>query len=50
MKTSYKPKEKMTLPTMVRWWSRQSFTHDKGGSFNVQLYLKICEIKLLKNV
>jgi len=50
MKTNYKPKEKMTLPTMVRWWSRQSFTHDKGGSFNVQLYLKICEIKLLKNV
>lgn len=44
--TDYKP----TLPAIIRWWQRKSFTNDKGGSFNVQLYLKICEIKIKNNV
>lgn len=40
----------MTLPAIIRWWSKPSFAFDKGGSFNVELYLKICEIKLQNNV
>ena len=35
----------MTLGDMVAWWERQSFTYDKGGSFNVSLYLLICKYK-----
>jgi hypothetical protein len=34
-----------TLGDMVIWWERQSFAHDKGGSFDVDLYLRICKIK-----
>lgn len=34
-----------TLGDMVAWWEQQSFAHDKGGSFNVNLYLLICKIK-----
>lgn len=30
----------LTLAECVRWW-----TKERRGSFNVQLYLKICEIK-----
>jgi hypothetical protein len=26
---------------MARWWKEKSFSHDKGGSFNVELYLKV---------
>lgn len=26
---------------MARWWKEKSFSHDKGGSFNVEHYLKV---------
>lgn len=26
---------------MARWWKQKSFSHDKGGSFNVEHYLKV---------
>lgn len=39
------PPTHMTLGDMVIWWENQSFTYDKGGSFNVSLYLQICKIK-----
>jgi hypothetical protein len=47
MPTAYKhgKSSHMTLGDMVAWWERQSFTHDKGGSFNVGLYLLICKAK-----
>lgn len=28
----------MGLYDCINWWTKQSFAHDKGGSFNVQLY------------
>lgn len=40
----------MTLPAIIRWWSQPRFSFDRGGSFNVELYLKICEIKLKNHV
>lgn len=42
MKTSFK---KSTLPEMARWWKKKSSHDDKGGSFDVQLYMRICEAK-----
>lgn len=34
------------LAYIKRWWSRKSIRDEKGGSFNMDLYLRICEIKL----
>lgn len=28
------------ITEMARWWTRQSFAGDKGGSFNTNLYLE----------
>lgn len=42
MKTDSK---RPTLPEMSRWWKDKNSHDDKGGSFNVQLYMKICEVK-----
>jgi hypothetical protein len=45
MKKSIKIKENEFTPirpnvmTCVRWWRNQSVKEDKGGSFNIQLYL-----------
>lgn len=35
----------MNLYEMARWWRKQSLPHDRGGSFNVELYLEILKIK-----
>jgi hypothetical protein len=35
-----KPVPQMTLPECVRWW-----TKEWRGTFNVDLYMKVCEIK-----
>lgn len=37
--------EQITLPMMIRWWTKKNSIHDKGGSFDVQLYLRICAVK-----
>lgn len=29
------------LLKMVRWWQKESFSHDKVGSFNYEHYLKV---------
>jgi hypothetical protein len=34
-----------TLFDMVRWWENQAFAFDKGGSFNIELYIRTCKIK-----
>ena len=34
-----------TLYDMMRWWENRSFAFDKGGSFNVELYIRTCKIK-----
>jgi hypothetical protein len=31
------------------WWSNQSMTYDKGGSFNLDLYIRILSIKSERN-
>ena len=30
---------------MARWWTKQSFAGDKGGSFNTALYLEYLKCK-----
>jgi hypothetical protein len=34
------------ITRMMNWWGKKSFSKDKGGSFNLQHYLKVCEYKL----
>ena len=33
------------LTEMARWWTKQSFAGDKGGSFNTALYLEYLKCK-----
>ena len=33
------------LVRRMHWWRMKSFNEDKGGSFNVELYLSYCEAK-----
>ena len=33
------------ITEMARWWTRQSFAGDKGGSFNTSLYLEYLKCK-----
>ena len=33
------------ISEMARWWSKQSFAGDKGGSFNFALYLEYLKCK-----
>jgi hypothetical protein len=37
----------LNLNDTIRFWRNQSLTHcdDKGGSFNVELYLRILAVK-----
>jgi hypothetical protein len=37
-----------TIPIaqIKRWWSKPSVKQEKGGNFNMDLYLRICDIKL----
>jgi hypothetical protein len=34
------------LVMRVKWWCDQSVTDDKGGSFDLEHYMRICRIKL----
>jgi hypothetical protein len=33
------------LVRCIQWWRKKSLNDDKGGSFNVELYLAYCEAK-----
>jgi len=33
------------IAKMIKWWTRKSLHDDKGGSFNLNLYLAICQAK-----
>ena len=33
------------ISEMARWWTKQSFAGDKGGSFNFALYLEYLKCK-----
>lgn len=33
------------LVRRIQWWRKKSMNDDKGGSFNVELYLQYCKIK-----
>ena len=33
------------LVRRMHWWRMKSFNEDKGGSFDVQLYLRYCDAK-----
>jgi hypothetical protein len=35
----------MNIMHIVRFWKNKSIPQDKGGSFNLELYLRILEIK-----
>jgi hypothetical protein len=34
------------IQRMVKFWTGKTNRYDKGGSFNLELYLRICEIKM----
>ena len=36
-----------TIPIaqIKRWWSKPSVKQEKGGNFNMDLYIRVCEIK-----
>lgn len=38
-----------TIPIAIikRWWSKPSVKQEKGGNFNMDLYLRVCEVKLI---
>lgn len=44
-----KKKKMIPLIYMMNFWKNQKIENDKGGSFNLPLYLKICEIKMNQN-
>jgi hypothetical protein len=50
MKSTRKKTENKYIPTslpisrMIRWWRNQSSENDKGGTFNVEHYLKVSEV------
>jgi hypothetical protein len=33
------------LVRKIHWWRKQSMQEDKGGSFDVKLYMQYCEAK-----
>lgn len=33
-----------TMAKMIRHWRGQSSENDKGGSFNIELYLRFCNV------
>lgn len=42
-----KPKKQFNLHRAIRFWTEQSLTQcgDKGGSFNIDLYLRVLEVR-----
>lgn len=32
-----------------RWWTKETSAWDRGGSFNMALYLRFCEAQLTKD-
>lgn len=42
-------KNRKTIPLayIKRWWSKQSTKEEKGGNFNMDLYLRVCEVKMI---
>jgi hypothetical protein len=36
---------KLNIVSMKNWWTHSKIKEDKGGSFNVELYLRILEVK-----
>jgi hypothetical protein len=38
----------MAIPLVMRvkWWRDQSVSFDRGGSFNLDHYMRICQIKI----
>ncbi len=47
MRTQKKQKQNPIIPIghIIGWWQNKSLSHDKGGSFDVELYLKLSKIK-----
>lgn len=48
-RTKRKLPMRIPLIAQMKWWQDQSTIQDKGGSFNLELYLQICEFKLKYN-
>lgn len=38
-----------SLAMAMRWWTNTSSAWDRGGSFNVALYLRFCDAQLSKD-
>jgi len=39
----------ITIGNMISWWEKQSFAYDKGGSFDLELYIRISKMKHYEN-
>lgn len=37
------------IARIIRFWREKSFSHDKGGNFNLNLYLDFCSILNTRN-
>lgn len=50
MKKGIKRVPMIPLITIIDWWEKQKVHCDRGGSFNLDLYLSICRAKQLKQM
>ena len=41
----YNKKPRIEIGKQINWWRRKSVTEEKGGSFNLNLYSTIIDIK-----
>lgn len=43
------PWKTSSVAIQSRWWTRTSSAWDRGGSFNMALYLRFCEAQMTKD-
>lgn len=51
MTKPYEPREPFNLGRAIKFWTQQSLTQckDKGGSFDVDLYLRVLDVRAKNN-
>lgn len=43
------PWKTSSVAIQSRWWTKETSAWDRGGSFNMALYLRFCEAQLTKD-
>jgi hypothetical protein len=51
MTKPYEPRQPFNLGRAIKFWTQQSLTQckDKGGSFDVDLYLRVLDVRAKNN-